>query len=123
MLTMTDLFCGAGGSSTGAVTAGVQVRIAANHWKLAVQSHNENHPDTAHDCADISQVDPRRYPTTDILWASPECTNHSQAKGRKKLLDSTPDMFGLTLPDEAAERSRATMWDVPGSPRPTATGR
>ena len=112
MLTMTDLFCGAGGSSTGAVTAGVHVVIAANHWKLAVQSHNENHPDTAHDCADISQVDPRRYPTTDILWASPECTNHSQAKGRRKITDSTPDMFGLTLPDEAADRSRATMWDV-----------
>ena len=110
MLTMTDLFCGAGGSSTGAVTAGVRVAIAANHWKLAVQSHHENHPDTAHDCADISQVDPRRYPTTDILWASPECTNHSQAKGRKKVIDSTPDMFGLTLPDEAADRSRATMF-------------
>jgi DNA (cytosine-5)-methyltransferase 1 len=23
-----------------------------------------------------------------------------------------PDLFGDTLPDEAAERSRATMWDV-----------
>jgi DNA (cytosine-5)-methyltransferase 1 len=109
---MTDLFCGAGGSSTGAVAAGIDVRIAANHWKLAVASHNENHPGTAHDCADISQVNPRRYPRTDILWASPECTNHSQAKGIKHTLDSTPDMFGLTLPDEAADRSRATMWDV-----------
>ena len=90
MLTMTDLFCGAGGSSTGAVAAGIDVRIAANHWKLAVASHNENHPGTAHDCADISQVDPRRYPRTDILWASPECTNHSQAKGRKQERDCQP---------------------------------
>ena len=31
MLTMTDLFCGAGGSSTGAVTVpGVEVRLAGN---------------------------------------------------------------------------------------------
>lgn len=110
-LTMTDLFCGAGGSSTGAVQVeGVEVRIAANHWRLAVDTHNENHPATDHDCADISQVDPRRYPTTDILWASPECTNHSQAKGRKRA--GQAGLFGDPLPDEAAERSRATMWDV-----------
>ena len=40
-------------------------------------THAANFPDTEHDCADVSQVDPRRYPTTDVLWASPECTNHS----------------------------------------------
>ncbi|MEV6895663.1 DNA cytosine methyltransferase [Kribbella sp. NPDC051137] len=112
-LTVTDLFCGAGGSSTGALQVpGVVVRLAANHWKLAVETHNTNHPMTDHDCADLSQVDPRKYPRTDILWASPECTNHSQAKGRKRNIDATPDLFGETLPDEAAERSRATMWDV-----------
>ncbi|WP_237169000.1 DNA cytosine methyltransferase [Prescottella equi] len=111
---MTDLFCGAGGSSTGALAVpGVSVRMAANHWPLAIETHNTNHPDTDHACADISQVDPRRFPRTDILWASPECTNHSVAKGRKRNLDSTPDLFGETLPDEAADRSRATMWDVP----------
>jgi DNA (cytosine-5)-methyltransferase 1 len=110
-LTMTDLFCGAGGSSTGAVSVpGVRVAMAANHWRLAIETHNANHPETAHDCADISQVDPRRYPSTDILWASPECTNHSKAKGRKQ--HKQPDLFGEVLPDEAAERSRATMWDV-----------
>jgi len=112
-LTMTDLFCGAGGSSTGAIQVpGVTVRMAANHWKLAVDTHNSNHPTTDHDCAELSQVEPRRYPRTDVLWASPECTNHSQAKGRKRNLDATPDLFGDSLPDEAAERSRATMWDV-----------
>jgi DNA (cytosine-5)-methyltransferase 1 len=57
-------------------------------------------------------VDPRRYPWTNVLWASPECTNHSQVKGRKRNVDAMPDLFGDTLPDEAAERSRATMWDV-----------
>lgn len=112
-LTMTDLFCGAGGSSSGAIQVpGVSVRMATNHWRLAIETHNTNHPDTDHDCADISQVDPRRYPRTDLLWASPECTNHSQAKGRRRNADATPDLFGDTLPDEAAERSRATMWDV-----------
>jgi DNA (cytosine-5)-methyltransferase 1 len=110
--TITDLFCGAGGSSSGAIQVpGVRVRMAANHWKLAVDTHNTNHPDADHDCADISQTDPRRYPTTDILWASPECTNHSQAKGTRRA-NRQPDLFDQMLPDEAAERSRATMFDV-----------
>lgn len=113
MLTLTDLFCGAGGSSTGAVTVpGVSVRIASNHWDLAVETHNTNHPTADHLCADLSAVDPRYFPKTDLLWASPECTNHSVAKGRKRA-DAQPDLFGEVLPDAAAERSRATMWDVP----------
>lgn len=112
-LTVTDLFCGAGGSSTGAIAVpGVTVRIASNHWDLAVETHNTNHPDADHLCADLSGVDPRRLPRTDLLWASPECTNHSVAKGRKRV-DAQPDLFGEVLPDAAAERSRATMWDVP----------
>lgn len=101
MLTLTDLFCGAGGSSTGAVSVpGVRVEMAVNHWALAVETHNTNHPTTRHDCADISQVDPRRYPKTDILWGSPECTNHSIA-GKGRLSQ-----------DETAVKSRATMWDL-----------
>lgn len=113
-LTMTDLFCGAGGSSTGAISVpGVSVRMAANHWTLAIETHNTNHPTTDHACADISQVDPRLFPRTELLWASPECTNHSVAKSVKRNLDATPDLFGEVLPDEAADRSRATMWDVP----------
>jgi len=113
-LTMHDLFAGAGGSSTGAVAVpGVTVGAAMNHWRKAVEVHNANHPDAAHICADISQYDPRRITTADLLWASPECTNHSQAKGRKRVDTAQPDLFGEILPDEAAERSRATMWDVP----------
>lgn len=113
MLTLTDLFCGAGGSSTGAIAVpGVDVRMASNHWDLAIETHNTNHPTTDHLCANLSQVDPRYFPRTDILWASPECTNHSVAKGRRRV-DAQPDLFGETLPGAAAERSRATIWDVP----------
>lgn len=115
-LTVTDMFCGAGGSTSGMVQIpGVRVILAANHWPLAIETHNTNHQSTDHDCADLSQVRPERYPHTDILWASPECTNHSQAKGIKR--GTTQGEFDLwedkPLPDEAAERSRATMWDVP----------
>lgn len=113
MLQLTDLFCGAGGSSTGAIQVpGIEVRVASNHWRLAVETHNTNHADADHICADLSQIDPRYFPNTDILWASPECTNHSVAKGKKRA-GATPDLFDQILPDAAAERSRATMWDVP----------
>jgi len=110
MITATDLFCGAGGSSLGAASVGIELRMAANHWQTAIDVHQAHFPDAAHDCADISQADPRRYPRTDILMASPECTNHSQARGVSRK-QQNPGLWDA--PDPAAERSRATMWDVP----------
>jgi DNA (cytosine-5)-methyltransferase 1 len=110
-ITVTDQFCGAGGSSQGAFAAGCEVKMALNHWKLAIETHNTNFPNTQHDCTDISACDPRRYPSTDILITSPECTNHSLAKGQKQVKKQM-DLFDAGKHDAAAERSRATMWDV-----------
>ncbi|WIX78675.1 DNA cytosine methyltransferase [Amycolatopsis carbonis] len=114
MYTMTDLFCGAGGSGLGATSVpGVELRMAANHSPRAIETHETNFPDCKHDCADISQVVPRRYERTNILWASPECTNHSIAKGRRRAAPGQASLFDDEVPDHVAERSRATMWDVP----------
>ena len=118
-LTVTDQFCGAGGSSQGVrklsrkIGGGFEVKLAMNHWRLAIETHNTNFPETEHDCADIQAVDPRRYQSTDILITSPECTNHSLAKGVKRKYQQTNTLFGDLTIDPAAERSRATMWDVP----------
>lgn len=109
-VTVTDLFCGAGGSSVGAVAAGMTLAVAANHWQTAIDVHQTHFPDARHDCADISQADPRRYPRTRVLLASPECTNHSQARGVSRRRQD-PSLWDA--PDPSAERSRATMWDVP----------
>jgi DNA (cytosine-5)-methyltransferase 1 len=113
----SDYFCGYGGSSQGARKLGLNIRMAANHWDLAVATHSLNFPDSDHDQADISGTDPRRHPTTTIAWFSPECTNHSMAKGKKRQSLTTQldllDQDVKPLPDAAAERSRATMWDVP----------
>lgn len=111
-ITCTDQFCGAGGSSIGATAAGAEVRLAMNHWKLAIATHNTNFPNTDHECTDISACDPRRYPSTNILITSPECTNHTLAKGKPRRYYEK-DLFGNVLIDPAEERSRATMWDVP----------
>jgi DNA (cytosine-5)-methyltransferase 1 len=113
-ITMNDYFCGAGGSSTGALQTGlVRVRTAANHWDKALETHASNHAATRHVLCDLSSFNPRRIPAATIGWFSPECTHHSSARGKKRQEQFGPDLFGETLPSEAAERSRATMWDVP----------
>lgn len=111
-ITVTDQFCGAGGSSIGATKAGAELRLAMNHWQLAIDTHNTNFPQADHDCADISASNPRKYPSTDILITSPECTNHSLAKGKPRRFYEK-NLWGDVLIDPAEERSRATMWDVP----------
>ncbi|MEV8318882.1 DNA cytosine methyltransferase [Streptomyces sp. NPDC059900] len=113
-LTFTDLFCGAGGSSTGLVAAGYDLRLAANHWQRAVETHAANHPDADHLCADVNNYDMRRLPRTDVLWASPICTEISPAGGRKRTHGQLA--FDLeehgSVADAAWERTRATAYDV-----------
>lgn len=111
-ITMTDFFCGAGGSSEGAENAGVEVKMAVNHWPLAIETHNTNHPTADHDCTDIRTAHPSRYASTDIFWASPECTNHSLAKGKARKNVNQTDLWGNTKVDPSEERSRATMREV-----------
>jgi DNA (cytosine-5)-methyltransferase 1 len=112
-ITVTDMFCGAGGSSTGAVQAGADVQLALNHWPRALETHHTNHPNTTHVLTDISRADPWRYPSTTILIASPECTNHSLSKGKpRKGVGWAPlPGFGEAGYDPAEERSRCTMFD------------
>ncbi|ODQ95566.1 hypothetical protein BHQ17_04605 [Mycolicibacterium holsaticum] len=62
----------------------VAVRVGANHWDKAIETHSLNHPDADHIQADLSQIDPRYFPNTDLLWASPSCTKHSVAQGKKR---------------------------------------
>lgn len=94
-----DLFCGAGGTSTGVELARVNgKRIAkvigcVNHDKNAIASHFANHPEALHFTEDIrvlnlsllvSLVKKIRFHKPHakiVLWASLECTNFSKAKG------------------------------------------
>lgn len=94
-----DLFCGAGGTSTGVNSARLggeqcaKVIACVNHDEKAIASHRSNHPDALHFTEDIrtlnlnpllKHLDQQRtlYPKAKIvLWASLECTNFSKAKG------------------------------------------
>jgi len=77
-----DLFAGAGGFSTGAAMAGVNVVWAANHWRAAVDIHARNHPHAAHPCQDLHQAKWCDVPAHDLLLASPCCQGHSKARGK-----------------------------------------
>ena len=111
-ITASDFFCGAGGSTTGMISIpGVRVSAASNHWDKAIETHQYNHQHTEHILADLSQITPKLFPRTTIGWFSPECTWHSNARGAKRLAAQI-SLLSDDLPSEAAERSRATMWDV-----------
>ncbi len=99
-----DLFCGAGGTTTGmlraAARSGVKLdMLAVNHWNLAIDTHTLNHPDVRHLCESLDGVDPRKVipgGKLSILAASPECTHHSIARGGRPMSD----------------QSRASAWHV-----------
>lgn len=80
-----DCFAGGGGASVGIEMAlGRPVDIAINHDPQAIRMHKVNHPDTLHLTEDIFKVDLQRYVKgrhVSLMWASPDCTSHSKAKG------------------------------------------
>jgi DNA (cytosine-5)-methyltransferase 1 len=99
-----DLFCGAGGTSSGLVKACLKLKanlelIAVNHWNIAISTHQANHPYAKHLCESVDNVDPRKLVPggrLNILVASPECTHHSNARGGRPMSD----------------QSRATAWAI-----------
>lgn len=74
-----DLFAGAGGFTTGALAAGLEVVACANHWRAAIDVHAANHPGVEHVCANLLELDMRRLPRHDVLLASPACQGFSEA--------------------------------------------
>lgn len=99
MILVIDLFCGAGGVTTGFEQAEVdgekvaKVIACVNHDPMAIASHTVNHPDVVHFTEDIKHIQMEKlqaivaqakaqHPDALILlWASLECTNFSKAKG------------------------------------------
>ncbi|MBO4273119.1 DNA cytosine methyltransferase [Microbispora triticiradicis] len=110
-----DWFCGAGGSSQGAhAVPGVEVTRAANHWEKAIRSHEANFPNTDHYLGDIREAPVDRWPVCDVFWASPECPQWSNARGKRRdFATSLQDSLFGEERDEEVERSRALMEEVP----------
>lgn len=106
-----DCFAGGGGASVGIEMAlGRHVDIAVNHDPDAILMHKTNHPDTLHLTEDIFKVDLQKYVKgrhVSLMWASPDCTSHSKAKGGK------PRKHGLRiLPWAVYKHARKILPDV-----------
>lgn len=77
-----DLFCGAGGASTGLEEALKRKQmkhkgLAINHWAVAVDTMKRNHPDIDTKQMSIEEAVPADLVPggeVDLLWASPSCT-------------------------------------------------
>lgn len=86
---VVDLFAGGGGASVGIEAAlGRCVDVAVNHDPEAVAMHRVNHPHTLHYTADVFEVDPLEATggrPVGLLWASPDCTYFSKARGAKPI--------------------------------------
>lgn len=82
-----DLFCGAGGSSWGAQSAGVEIVAGFDMWPVAESVYRANFPKAKFYGGRLEHHNPnsiaRELGKIDLIMASPECTNHSVAKGNK----------------------------------------
>jgi DNA (cytosine-5)-methyltransferase 1 len=74
--------------------------LAVNHWELAVKTHAANHPGADHLCEAVDRIDPTRAVPgrkLNLLWASPECTHHSIARGGRPRSDQSRASAWLIL--------------------------
>lgn len=97
MIRVADLFCGAGGASTGFLQAATKRNVsvdlvAVNHWPTAVETHTRNHTSARHFCQSIETLDPEvAVPggKLDLLIAAPECVHFSTARGGRPMCDQS----------------------------------
>ena len=102
---VVDMFCGAGGESTGIFQAAAERDmkvnlLAINHWERAMETHAANHPSAEHLCESVEKIDPIKVipgQKLDLLWASPECTHHSVARGGRPRSDQSRASAWLIL--------------------------
>ncbi|WP_313213274.1 DNA cytosine methyltransferase [Stenotrophomonas acidaminiphila] len=84
MKSFVDLFCGGGLGARGAVQAGLEPVLAIDLWEFACKTYKVNFPEAVVINDRIEKIDPLQHCSSgslDLLIASPECTNHSVAKG------------------------------------------
>lgn len=82
-----DLFCGIGGSSRGIAQAGVEIIAGFDMWDVAGSVYMDNFPGAWFYEGRLENFGARKLVKElgeiDLITASPECTNHSPAKGNK----------------------------------------
>lgn len=81
-LPILDLFCGAGGFSTGFLQAGFDVKYAIDNNPRVQETFEYNHSQTKFILADIKELDPNDFKDVDIIIGSPPCQEFSYANNK-----------------------------------------
>ena len=96
MIRAYDIFSGLGGSSYGAAAAGATIVGGIDAWNLATEVFADNFPLARISAGTVERQEPRRIVEQvgriDLLLASPECTNHSCARGARPRSDRSRDL-------------------------------
>lgn len=83
-----DLFCGGGGSSWGARSAGAEIACGVDVWDRAAMTYADNFPEARVINRRLHRGSNRRLlgdlGPIDLILASPECTNHTCARGNRQ---------------------------------------
>lgn len=109
---VVDLFAGGGGASTGLAWAYREPDVAINHDPVAIAVHRANHPNTAHYCTDVFEVDPAQATggqPVGVLWASPDCKHFSKAKGGKPVSKKIRSLAWVVIKWASAVRPRVIL--------------
>ncbi len=88
-----DLFHGLGGCSSGAKLAGAEIVAGIDFWNISSDAYKCNFPSATVINQDIRAVSPvtlkKQIGNIDLIVASPECTNHSCAKGSNPICEES----------------------------------
>ena len=107
-----DNFAGGGGASTGIEAAiGRPIDVALNHDEEACAMYRVNHPGTHVLCQSVFKADPRDVVLeasrrrgaasslpVGLTWFSPDCTDHSKAKGGKPIRNKASRDLAWVIP-------------------------
>jgi DNA (cytosine-5)-methyltransferase 1 len=90
MITSGDFLAGGGGVTEAMSQIDcMDVKWVLNHDPIAIRTNLYNHKRVKHYWADITKQDEHEMEFVDFMWASIECTQHSQANGgREKKIGS-----------------------------------
>ena len=93
-----DLFCGAGGLSTGFTKAGFKVSIGIDSNKKAIETFLANHKESQALCGDMTKITSEEILTkigdksVDVIIGGPPCQGFSMA-GKRQLNDPRNSLF------------------------------
>lgn len=127
---LVDLFCGAGGFSTGFSENKCQVHVAVDMWNVALEIHKRNHPTTLHKSFELgtdkskktvlSLLPKLKVGDTLHVHASPPCQNLSTANPDRSIITGLYlTLWTLQFLMELAKKDSRITWSIEQVPSPS----